>query len=121
LELVPETQHLLAKMGGSPNGGGLIKKRIKNMCTMISQQTSIKGSGKAAGEWFTLGQVYVSYDHPYHAPWEHALNIDFVNEAQGSGARVAVELDAASARRLMETIQSVLAQAERGGFVEEVR
>jgi len=90
------------------------------MCTMISTKEVIDGSGKGTGGWFSLGQVYVSYDHPYNAPWEHALNIDFVNESQGPGARVAVELDAASARRLVEMIQSVLAQAEVGGFVEEI-
>jgi hypothetical protein len=59
----------------------------------------------------------VSYDHPYHAPHEHALNIDFVDEAQGPGARVAVELEAESARRLVDAIQAVLARAEAGGYL----
>jgi len=63
-------------------------------------------------------QANVSYDHPFHAPLEHALNIDFVNETQGPGARVAVELDAGSARTLVEAIQAVLARAEAGGFLE---
>ena len=61
----------------------------------------------------------MSYDHPFHAPTEHALNIDFVNEALGPGARVAVELDAAAARTLVKTILAVLDEAETGGFLED--
>ncbi len=87
------------------------------MCTMIAKQVNIEGSGKHADGWFSVRQANVSYDHPFHAPFEHALNIDFVNEAQGPGARVAVELSAEAARALVETIQAVLAQAEAGGYV----
>jgi len=89
------------------------------MCTMIANQAKIEGSGKGATGWFTVRQVNVSYDHPYQMPLEHALNIDFVDEAQGPGARVAVELTLESARQLVRTIQEVLAQAEAGGYVEE--
>jgi hypothetical protein len=85
---------------------------------MIVQQAEIDGSGKGASGWFTVRQVNVSYDHPYHVPLEHALNIDFVNEREGPGARVAVELTAESARHLIQTIQAVLARAETGGYVE---
>jgi hypothetical protein len=89
------------------------------MCTMIVKQIGIDGSGKAATGWFTLQQANVSYDHPFSVPLEHALNIDFVNEAQGPGARVAVELSAGSARELAETILAVLARAEAGGYLDE--
>ena len=89
------------------------------MCTMIVNQALIQGSGKGRDGWFTVGQVNVSYDHPYHVPLEHALNIDFVNEAEGPGARVAVELTLESARNLVETIHAVLARAQAGGYVEE--
>lgn len=89
------------------------------MCTMIVQQVEIDGSGKGAGGWFPLRQANVSYDHPFDAPMEHALNIDFVNEAQGLGARVAVELSAEAARALVEMISAVLAQAEAGGHLDE--
>ncbi|MGZ6317177.1 MAG: DUF6295 family protein, partial [Anaerolineales bacterium] len=75
------------------------------MCTMIAKQVKIEGSGKGASGWFSLREADVSYDHPFHAPYEHALNIDFVNEAQGPGARVAVELSLEAARSLMDTIQ----------------
>jgi hypothetical protein len=83
---------------------------------MIAQQIEIEGSGKGNKGWFTLRQANVSYDHPFNAPLEHALNIDFVNEADGPGARVAVELSREAARALVETIQAVLDRAEAGGW-----
>jgi hypothetical protein len=89
------------------------------MCTMIVQQASIEGSGKGTTGWFPVRQANVSFDHPFHAPFEHALNIDFVDEAQGPGARVAVELSATAARSLVETILAVLDQAEAGGHLDE--
>ena len=89
------------------------------MCTMIVKQVEIEGNGKGTSGWFTLGQVNVSYDHPFSAPLEHALNIDFVNEAKGPGARVAVELDVQSARSLVNAILAVLEQADSGGYLDE--
>lgn len=89
------------------------------MCTMIAEQIVVDGSGKGAGGWFQVRQANVSYDHPFHAPLDHALNLDFVNEAQGPGARVAVELSLESARALVETIQAVLRQADAGGYLPE--
>ena len=88
------------------------------MCTMIVKQIEVAGSGKGTSGWFPVCQANVSYDHPFNAPLEHALNIDFVNEAQGPGARVAVELDAESARSLVSAILAVLDQAEAGGHLE---
>ncbi len=87
------------------------------MCTMIVEQVEIDGSGKGKTGWFTLSEANVSYDHPFNAPLEHALNIDFVNEAQGPGARVAVELSAEAARSLVKTILDVLNKAEEGGHL----
>jgi len=91
------------------------------MCTMIVQQVTMDGSGKGKDGWFPVQQANVSYDHPFHAPLDHALNIDFVNEAQGLGARVAVELSVDSAKKLVETIMAVLAEAEAGGWLDEER
>ena len=88
------------------------------MCTMIAEKVKIDGSGKGKAGWFALNQANVSYDHPFDAPLEHALNIDFVNEAQGPGARVAVELSADAARSLVETILQVLNRAEVGGHLD---
>ena len=89
------------------------------MCTMITHQAKIEGRGKSGEDWFEVREANVSYDHPYDLPLEHALNIDFVNEAQGPGARVAVELSIDAARKLVQTIEAVLAQAEKQGVAED--
>ena len=81
------------------------------MCTMIVEKQEIAGSGKGVRGWFPLRQVNVSFDHPAHANLDHAVNIDFVNEAEGLDARVAVELDPESARQL---VKAILASLERG-------
>jgi hypothetical protein len=85
---------------------------------MIALQSKISGSGKGASGWFDLREVNVGYDHPFHIPLEHALTIDFVNEAEGPGARVAVELTPESARELVKAIVTALDKAESGGWVE---
>ena len=82
------------------------------MCTMIVEKAEVAGSGKGPQGWFPLKQVNVSYDHPVHAPLDHALNIDFVNESRGLGARIAVELTPKSARELVALILAALAQGE---------
>lgn len=89
------------------------------MCTMIVEKVKVDGSGKGTSGWFKLEQVNVSYDHPFNAPMEHALNIDFVNESQGPSARVAVELSEQAARDLVKTILEVLDQADTGGYLIE--
>ena len=87
------------------------------MCTMIVEKVKVDGSGKGAGGWFNLEQANVSYDHPFNAPFEHALNIDFVDQSQGLANRVAVELSESAARELVKTILAVLDQAEAGGHL----
>jgi len=84
---------------------------------MIVQRVVVEGSGKGREGWFPINQANVSYDHPFNAQFDHALNIDFVNEAQGPGARVAVELSADAARSLVQTILTVLDEAEKGGHL----
>ena len=91
------------------------------MCTMIVHQAKIEGRGKNGNDWFEVREANVSYDHPYDLPLEHALNIDFVNEAQGPAARVAVELSVEAARELVKTIQAVLAQADERGVLEDIK
>lgn len=61
----------------------------------------------------------MSCDCPYHIELEHALNIDFVNEAKGPGARVAVELTPESARALAQAILAALDEAEVDGWLSE--
>jgi Family of unknown function (DUF6295) len=94
-------------------------RKVDEMCTMIAQQFTINGSGKAGSEWFRVNQASVSYDHPFNMPLEYSLNLDFTDQAGSPGARVAVELDAASARKLVEMILGVMKKAEDGGFIRE--
>ena len=89
------------------------------MCTQIVNQAKIEGCGKGTQGWFDLREVNVSYDHPFHIRLEHALNIDFVNEAQGPGARVAVELTPEAARELAKTILATYERAESDGWLPE--
>ena len=89
------------------------------MCTNILQQARIEGCGKGTKGWFTLSGINVSYDCPYHIDLDHALNIDFVNEVKGPGARVAVELTPESARKLVKAILAALEEAEADGWLSE--
>jgi hypothetical protein len=81
------------------------------MCTYATEKIDIAGSGKGPDGWFRVSNATVYFDHPVHAPEEHTLNIDFLNPERGPSARVAVELNAASARALVEAIQTALASA----------
>ena len=82
------------------------------MCTWLNYKAPILAHGKGAGEWLALTKANVYYDHPVSAPLDHALIIDFVNEAAGPAARVSVELSAASARALVAAVQEALASGE---------
>ncbi len=79
------------------------------MCTTIAERARIAGSAKGADGWFTFTEVQVAYDHPFHAPDEHAVGLDFVDEA---GRRVAVELDRDAARQLAHRILATVALAD---------
>ncbi len=91
------------------------------MCTMIVEKIQVDGSGKGRDGWFQIKEASVSYDHPFNAPFEHALNLDFVNESMGTSARVAVELSEQAARDLVRAILDVLGQAEASGNLESQR
>lgn len=82
------------------------------MCTYLTEKTEIFGSAKGPTGWFNVDTATIYFDHPYHAPLDHSLNIDFVNEKDGSPVRVAVELSAESARDLVARILSVLESGE---------
>jgi hypothetical protein len=82
------------------------------MCTWIIENIDVEGSGKGADGWFPLGRANIYYDHPYHAPLDHALIIDFVKETNRPGERVAVELSRESALRLIDSIHAALAVAD---------
>jgi hypothetical protein len=74
------------------------------MCTYVTTSVDVAGSGYGGDEWFGADRAVVYFDHPQDAPLDHALCIDL----WGAGERVAVELDAASARRLAEAILRTL-------------
>jgi hypothetical protein len=81
------------------------------MCSYLTMTAPMSGSGKGADGWFRLTHAMAYFDHPYHSPAEHTLNLDFLNEGEGPSARVAVELTADSARALVRCIEEALAAA----------
>lgn len=78
------------------------------MCTYVTTTADVSGSGYAGDDWFRVDRAVVYFDHPQDAPLDHALCID----VWGGRERVAVELDAASARRLAESILATLDHEE---------
>jgi hypothetical protein len=81
------------------------------MCSYVTEKAIVTGSGKGPAGWFDLSHATVYLDHPYFSPLEHTLNIDFINEAAGPAARVAVELSPDSAKELVARIEAVLSAA----------
>lgn len=81
------------------------------MCTYVTNVAAVDGSGLGSEGWFRVDRAVVYFDHPQDAPADHALCID-VGDAADPARRVAVELDAASARRLAETILTTLDDPE---------
>ena len=84
------------------------------MCTWITERTPVSGSAKGPQGWFQLNQANVYFDHPHHAPLDHALIIDFVETPDEVGNRVAVELTEDSARSLVASILAALESGEEG-------
>ena len=82
------------------------------MCTSIVEIVDARGSGRSKAGWFSLSHSVVAYDHPQHAPLEEAVTLDFVNHAQGAGARAAVELTLDSAKALHAALAKVIEAAE---------
>jgi hypothetical protein len=82
------------------------------MCSYIVEKVALFGSAKGANGWMRVDTANVYYDHPYHTPLDHALAIDFVNEAEGARERVAVELSAESALALVDKIMAALASGK---------
>ena len=82
------------------------------MCSYIVEKAAVSGSAKGPRGWMRIDTANVYFDHPFHAPLDHALGIDFVNEANGARERVAVELSAESARELVAKILAALESGE---------
>jgi hypothetical protein len=78
------------------------------MCTYITKTNGIKGAAKTSEGWQKLSHANVYLDHPFKAPYDHSLNIDFINEEGDFSKRIALELDPESARALVESITKIL-------------
>jgi hypothetical protein len=74
------------------------------MCTYVTKTAPVSGSAYSGDDWFVVDRAVVYFDHPQDAPLDHALCVD----VWGASARVAVELDAGSARALAEAILATL-------------
>jgi len=82
------------------------------VCTYATVRQAIEGSAKGPnGAWIRVSDATVYFDHPVHAMAEHTLNIDLADPAKGPAARVAIELTAESARRLISAMEAALASA----------
>ena len=55
------------------------------MCSYLTVNTEIAGSAKGAQGWFSVKSANVYFDHPFHAPFAHTLNIDFADPSRGPG------------------------------------
>ncbi len=86
------------------------------MCTSISKSTSIAGVGKGARGWFPVNRATVGFDHASHSSAEHALLLDFANYDLGTEARVALEMDLASGKALVEQLRGAIEAAEATGL-----
>jgi hypothetical protein len=88
------------------------------MCSYIVKRAKLLGSAKGPRGWMSIDTANVYFDHPFHAPLDHALNIDFVNESAGGRERVAVELSAESARDLVAQILAALEDGEAAHIID---
>jgi hypothetical protein len=82
------------------------------MCTSIATTSTATGSCKGGNGWFCFDELFLSYDHPFHAQLEHAVRIDIVNSASATANRLAVELSRESARELANRLLTVLDLAD---------
>lgn len=81
------------------------------MCTGLVQKAKVSGAGKGAEGWFKLDGLSVMYDCTYHTSTPQGVNLEFFNEKEGPGARVAVELSPTSAMELVHAIMESLYSA----------
>jgi hypothetical protein len=81
------------------------------MCTGLVQRAKVSGAGKSPDGWFVVDELSVMYDCTYHMRSPQGVNIEFFNESEGPGARVAVELNPQSAMDLVHAIMESLYSA----------
>jgi hypothetical protein len=78
------------------------------MCTYQTETIDLRASGKTREGWTAMTSATVYFDHPVHFPSGHALMIDVRNADRGPSARVALEMDAESAKALARAILATL-------------
>jgi len=88
------------------------------MCTYQTEKVALHGSGKARQGWMKVTDATIYFDHPVHFGAGHALMIDVTDPTKGPEARIALELGAASARALAESILRALASVPAGLLAE---
>jgi hypothetical protein len=84
------------------------------MCTYQTTTLTLSGSAKGTPEWLAVTDASVYVDHPVHHPSAHAVLVDLRAPARGPSARIALELDAASARALAKALLDALAVTPQG-------
>ena len=85
------------------------------MCSYIVEKARLKGSAKGPNGWTRIDTANVYFDHPYHAPLDHALGIDFICEADGGLERVAV----GSSRIRVQLIEKIKAALAAGDLAHD--
>jgi hypothetical protein len=84
------------------------------VCTYLTEEIPVDGSGKGARGWFGASKALVYVDHPVHAQHGHTVNIDVLNPQLGPSARVALELTEETALALARAIQRAIRSAPAG-------
>ncbi len=82
------------------------------MCSWIVEKAEMDGVAKGPDGWMNIKQANVYFDHPFKAPMDHALILDFVRDPDRPDGRVAIEISAESAQRLIASIQRALTTGE---------
>lgn len=80
------------------------------MCRAVTIATNVRGSGKGPNRWITLSSANVYLDHPQYSRHEETLNIDLFGSDGDPADRIAIELDAQSAGKLIDAIRAALLQ-----------
>ena len=88
------------------------------MCTNIATKVRIAGSAKARDRWYAVDEAVIGFDHASQVWAEHALRLDVYASGDESAGHVALEVDLASAKRLLAQLAEVIDAAERSGVAE---
>lgn len=88
------------------------------MCTGFSNSATINAVGKRNVDWFNVTRATVGYDHSSHSHNEHSLLLDFTNYDLGTASRIALEMDIASGKVVLDLLRTMIETAEASGIRE---